>query len=309
LISNLNPVVARWARLVALSTGLLVAITRASVALHELLGHALVGAALGLGVTDVRVSLFGGGEVHVAGEPEGAAAFAFAMSGIFVNLLLMAACLAGARRARGPAVRYALALGAVVNAAGATHYTALGGYHAFGDPAAWPWLAWPGLAALVVLMPLTLRTWARALAGLTGRPLVAGLAVAVALGTLAAYGGAMQIEAALTAEQTQFRALAADEAEHDRAVATERAERARQWEREHPGEPPPDHLLDVRPDEVPRPFPLTVVVLGADVALFALVLWRVRSRGGPPTGPHEALPWGRALLAAALALLLCATVL
>jgi hypothetical protein len=89
-------------------------------------------------------------------------------------------------------------------------------------------------------------------------------------------------------------------------VAQERQRRLAAWSQAHPGEPPPPHLGEIDPDEVPRPFPITAVVLGFDVLVFGWAMTRRRQKGDSPAPPVR---WSWALGAAALALALCAWLL
>lgn len=249
-------------------------VSRLSVGLHEVVGHALPGALLGLGVEGITVTWFGGGRVDFAGSIEGAGAFVVSMGGIFVNVLLCAGAL-GARPWRRTGVAgAALAILAAVNAVSATHYAALGSFYGFGDPARWPWIWPPALVVLVVAVPLGLAVWAQ-----TASPPGRGLrALGVAAVALALYAGGFAAERALASEETQFRALEAEAVAVDRAVEQERARREQAWRDAHPGEEPPPEVVAVEEADVPRPFPLTATVIAFDaLALLAVALRPSRS--------------------------------
>lgn len=287
---------------------LLWAASRVSVSLHELVGHALPGALLGLRVEGVTVTWFGGGRVDFGGSVDGAAALVVGMGGIFVNGVLWAVALglwsrvAGSSTLRSPAAGgagvpllgagssregggreaaappwwpSALAVFAAVNAVGATHYAALGAFYGFGDPAPWPVLWPPSLVLLVLLVPWTLRVWVRTVSPPGHGP----RALILAAIALVLYGGGFAAERALSRGETRFRALEAESVAIDRAVAEEQRRREDSWRRAHPGEEPPPEAIRVATDDVPRPFPLTATVISFDVAaLLVVALRRPRPR-------------------------------
>ncbi|GMV44066.1 MAG: hypothetical protein AMXMBFR64_57820 [Myxococcales bacterium] len=256
-------------RVIRLAAWQLVALfvaARVSVALHELAGHALPALALGLGVEEVSVSWFGGGFVRFgAPVPPGAAAFIVEMGGILLNLVLFLGAASLTRRWRSNA----LAVFAAVNVFGATHYAVLGSFHGFGDPAGWPQVWPPALGLAVIAVPVALAQWLRTLP-LSGRS--RWLAVPVAALALAGYGAGYVAEQAWTAGESEVRALKAESAAVERAVAEERERRRRAWAETHGGEEAPPEIVAVSAEDVPRPFPMTAALILFDgVALVAVV--------------------------------------
>lgn len=255
-------------RAAALQLLLLVIASRVSVALHELIGHALPGAALGLGIDGVRITWFGGGLVDFSGPiPGGPGGFIVEMGGILLNLVLflLATAVLVRRRLRTP-WDTALAVFAAVNAFGATHYAVLGSFYGFGDPAAWPQVWAPSLVLTAAAIPGALAMWVRSLGRSSG-----WFAVPVAALALAGYGAGFLAERALTAGESEFRALQAESVAVERAVDQERERRLQEWSRDHPGEEAPPEVGAVSAADVPRPFPMTAMMLGFDVAALLAV--------------------------------------
>lgn len=297
------------ARLWALSFGALVVWSRASVFLHEAVGHALVWRAWGGNIERIEVALFGGGHVWTdAPPPGGSPVFLFLMAGIFVNAGLGVAFTAAVARALlkgsagNPVVLHLLAWGALLNVAGATHYAALGAFHEFGDPAPYGWLWGPSVALLALGMPAVFHLWARTLRPLLatrGRPL--GLTgVFIAAVPLAAYVGGLALEG------QSFATLRAEDEALARLIALKREEKLAAWRAEHGDEPPPPEVLQVGEEEIERPFPLTAVVLALDALFLGAVLFRRgREEAADPRGGPIRIPWLTPLLAAGVALLVC----
>jgi hypothetical protein len=319
----------RIARLWALGFGALVVWSRLGVLLHEAAGHALVWRAGGGRIARIHVSLFGGGNVRT--DPEVASScpqFLYHMAGIFVNLLLGLA-LAGAlvyllvqdarsrdtpgplshrRTQRRVVAEHLFAWGAVLNFAGAAHYTALGAFYEFGDPAPYPWAWSPAFMLLVLGMPAAFALWARTLRPLVARDRAARLGLAgliVAAVPLGGYTVGLALENRY--RDTAFVALKAERVALERAVAAERARRLEEWRAEHGDEEPPSEVTEVTEEDVERPFPLTALVLALDVLFLGAVL-SVRRRAPGDMRVDQCLrplsiPWLWPLAAAALTLL------
>ena len=326
----------RIARLWAFSFAALVVWSRAGVLLHEAAGHALFWRAGGGRVTGIEVSLFGGGATWIDAGSR-CPPFLFHMAGVFVNLamglglgaalfwLLVRDARSGGRTpgARRLLAEHLLAWGALLSLAGATHYTVLGAFYGFGDPARYRWLWSPALAFLVAATPVTFWAWARTLRPLVGTgtpngpvgprsqgvPRRLGLTGLIIVSVpLAAYATGLALE------NRNFAALRAEEAAIARAVEAERARRLEEWRAEHGDERPPPGVTEVSADEVERPFPLTALVLGLDAVFLgaALFLRRRAASSGQrrrpdPAAPVEEaapVPWACPLAAAAAVLLL-----
>jgi hypothetical protein len=306
----------RVARLWAFSFAALVVWSRAGVFLHEAAGHALFWRAGGGKVTGIEVSLFGGGATWIDAVSR-CPPFLFHMAGVFVNLAMglgLGAALYRllVRDARpggwppGPRrllAEHLLAWGTLLCFAGATHYTVLGAFYGFGDPARYRWLWSPALALLVAATPVTFWAWERTLRPLIprkGRLGFTGLIIAAV--PLAAYASGLGLE------NRNFAALRAEEAAIARAVEAERARRLEEWRAEHGDERPPPGVTEVPVDEVERPFPLTALVLGLDaVFLGATLFWRrgsaLPASAARAEGPVP-VPWAFPLAAAGAVLLL-----
>ena len=320
------------ARLWALSFAALVVWSRLGVFLHETAGHAFVWRAGGGTVSGIEVSLFGGGMIRIDSEVGGRCPqFLFHMAGILVNSALglgMGAALVWLlvrdRRGEparatsgGPLVEHLLAWGALLNLAGATHYTVLGAFYEFGDPAPYPWLWSPALLVLVFATPVTFYLWARTLrpllvqAGTPGRVVrttswtrpgrVPGsslgvTALVVAAIPLVAYVIGLAIENRV--KGTNFRALQAESIAVARAIEEEKARRLREWRAERGDEEPPCEVTEVTEEDIERPFPLTAVVLALDaVFLGAVLFWRRPARPAALPGRADNAPPAEAPMA------------
>lgn len=293
----------QFARLWAFTFGLLVFHARAGVLFHEF-GHAVAALVTGGQVRGISITLFGGGFTAISGPFSDL----FEIAGILVNGILGVAFAVAAvyvLKKNGPRwVAHALAIGAVVNLAGATHYAALSSFYGFGDVAEWPRL-WVG--ALVVFgtgMPTALVIWSRTAAPLVrcrSRTGVAGLLVASVPLTL--YGACLFAEQAVSREHTQFVALRAEEVAVERETERLRKRKLAEWYGEHGLQPPPPEVMAVSPDEVRRPFPLTVTMLALDaVFLLAALLLRWPGRDTEVDEDEPRVPWGGALIAGSGAL-------
>jgi hypothetical protein len=299
----------------------LILTSRLATALHEAVGHALVGAALGAEVREIHVSLFAGGRTAYGfGEGAGgtvARALA-ALGGIAVNLLTGLGALALARRLdRHPAASLVAALFAAVSLLGAIAYATLGGYYGEGDPVAWMddrsagnpiWI--PCLIAAPAACYLAARPYLaiqeRAFPAATPlRRLAVGLATLGAAS--AAYAGLYALEA------EPFAAARASEAAHRRAMeetrGRKREERLARLRAERPElseaelrrevERTP---IPVRPDEAPAKFPLLPLLAIAFAGGGVAALWRTQPRAAEPAALPSFRAVAMSLALAALAL-------
>jgi hypothetical protein len=119
---------------------ILILATRLATFLHELMGHALMAATFGGEVNGVRVSLFGGGKAyyHLKMQSGLYIRFLVAFGGILVNMLSGLLPFIFIRRLKNrPVWTLFLALFGMVSLLGATAYSSLGFYYQVGDPVAW----------------------------------------------------------------------------------------------------------------------------------------------------------------------------
>jgi hypothetical protein len=320
-----TPTWARLAAVCAIAFGAMVTWSRIGVALHEVLGHALVWTVQGGTVADIDVTLFGGGRVRTAGAAApGSSRFLFEMSGIFVNGGLGLALGVGALfllRSRGGAshrvLSHFVAWGAVLNLAGATHYAAIGSFYGYGDAGAYPGVWPPALVLSVLTTPAAILLWSHSLVPIAlveraraddrrrFRPGAPGLVATIV--PLAVYATALYAEQAVSSDRTEFATLRAERVAIARAIAAERRARIEAWRRAHPGEPVPPGLLDLSEADVERPFPFLACVLILDaVFLLAVVLLPVST--GPTRGVVSLSwhGWSWPLVGGAVALGTCA---
>lgn len=123
-------------RLVVLSSCVGLLWSRVTLVLHELLGHAVTASLFGARVTGYHLFVFAGGRVSYRFPDERPGPrLVTSLGGIALELLVGAVALALARRARRPAVRYALASLAVIDAAHGAVYLARGTHYGYGDGA------------------------------------------------------------------------------------------------------------------------------------------------------------------------------
>ena len=123
-------------RLVVLSACVGLLWSRVTLVLHELLGHAVTASLFGARVTGYHLFVFAGGRVSYRFPDERPGPrLVTSLGGIALELLVGAVALALARRARRPAVRYALASLAVIDAAHGAVYLARGTHYGYGDGA------------------------------------------------------------------------------------------------------------------------------------------------------------------------------
>lgn len=277
-----------WRRLLAfdlLLLALLVLSTRLATFLHEGMGHSLSALALGGRVNGIRLTLFGGGNAYYRFDtelgPPGALLVAFA--GILVNLLSGILALRPSRSSEtGSSRDLFLSLFGMVSLLGALSYACLGSYYRVGDPAAWTnrfpasgeWLWVLTLASAPFAAYLGVnRFWARLrpwfpVQGFCSRAAVLALTLGIAG---CAYAGLY-----LWADQ---RSTAIDTPKLAYLQAQERVRKekqealARQLQAAHPdwGEEELRRQIArtpvrVRPDEVPRRFPLMPVLALAQIA-------------------------------------------
>ena len=137
---------------------ILILATRLATFLHELMGHALMVMSFGGHVNGIRVSLFGGGHVYynLLAESDLIAHFLVAFSGIFVNILsgLLSFTLIHRIEKQSRWTLFFVLFG-MVSLLGATAYSALGFYYQEGDPVAWlkepsPYIGWLCIPFLIV---------------------------------------------------------------------------------------------------------------------------------------------------------------
>jgi hypothetical protein len=286
--------------------GLLVLHARVGVLLHEF-GHAAASLAAGGQVLGISLTLFGGGSCM---STPGASRALFSIAGILVNaalgtVLAAVAAILVRRKSRPRWVAQALALGAALNLAGATHYAALSSFYSFGDLANWPRIWVAALVAFAVAMPMGLVLCFRTLAPLVRarfRTGVAGLYIVIV--PLVLYGACLFAEQALSRGRTQFVAFKAEAMAVAREVERTRERKLSEWREEHGSEPPPLEAIAVSADEIKRPFPLMATILALDCVFILaalLVPWRRRDPGTDEPPPR--VPWAKALAAGAAALL------
>jgi hypothetical protein len=310
--------------LFAVSFGSMVVASRVGVILHELAGHALMLLAQGGEVRHISVTYFGGGHVSATrGIAPGTSRFLFDMSGIFVNGILGAMCLAGALavmayaagRRHAALAAHVLAWCAVLNLAGATHYACIGSYYSYCDSGAYPGVWAPALALLLIGMPVGVLLWSRTLAPLLAsfekragekRPVRIGAAgLVLASATLLTYLGGLLAEQRLTASRTQFATLQAQTIAIAREMERVRQDRIRTWRQEHGSKPIPKAIVNVTEEEIDKPFPLLPLVLIYDALLILVALlvpWRLRDEKQQLLAAHS---WAAPPVAAAGLLLLC----
>ncbi len=127
---------ARLLRLVALSACVGLLWSRVTLVLHELVGHALTASLFGARITGYHLFVFAGGRVSYRFPDERPVPrLVTSLGGIALELLIAAVALALARRARRPALRFALASLAVIDGAHAAVYLARGTHYGYGDGA------------------------------------------------------------------------------------------------------------------------------------------------------------------------------
>jgi hypothetical protein len=119
---------------------ILILATRLATFLHELMGHALMAVIFGGDVNGVRVSLFGGGRVYYNLNAQSGlyVHFLVAFGGIIVNILSGLLPFIFIRRFNNnPIWTLFFILFGMVSLLGAIAYSALGFYYQVGDPVAW----------------------------------------------------------------------------------------------------------------------------------------------------------------------------
>jgi hypothetical protein len=123
-------------RLVALSACLGLLWSRVTLVLHELVGHAMTASLFGAHITGYHLFVFAGGRVSYRFPDERPGPrLVTSLGGIALELLVAALALALARRARRPALRFALASLAVIDGTHAAVYLARGTHYGYGDGA------------------------------------------------------------------------------------------------------------------------------------------------------------------------------
>ena len=291
---NIHGAVPSWGSLLLFDLFLiavLILATRFTTFLHELIGHAFVAGGFGARVNGVQVSLFGGGRVHYhfGGDPGLIVRFLIAFGGIIVNILSgLLAFVIIRRLSKQPSWVLFLILFGMVSLLGAIAYCALGFYYNQGDPVAWAQGAccqggWFWIPFLVI-SPFVSFFAVKAYSNLNeawfptktylGRVRI----MILTLGTAACvYAGLYE----LTGEKSV--ALDAPSAAYERAreevMKGKKEALFRRLRESHPelSETEVQRLVErtpiiIRPDEVPKRFPLkpVIAILYAGGALMAL---------------------------------------
>lgn len=290
--------------------------TRLATLLHEFLGHAFAVMLSGGGVNAVRVSLLGGGQVlhnlpDVAGTP---VRVFVALSGIAVNLITGALVLYRFRRpSNGRLLSGFWILFAGASLLGGTAYAALGFYYGQGDPVAWmergsdslAWASIPFLTAAPFLGYAAVKAFSEWIAhwfpskSFSGRLIIL---VLTAGAVAAAYAGLYQATGA------RSRAMDAPQAafvEAKRQVVQAKEEALAEHLRRTSPNLSEDRILkivkrtpiEVRPEEVPRKFPLKAALAFLYAFGGAASLYRSR----PPGPGRRGLTDGALILAVAIA--------
>lgn len=249
--------------------------TRLATILHEFLGHAFATLISGGVVSAVRVSLLGGGQVLYS-LPDGTGTpvrFFVALSGIAVNLITGALVLYLFRRPlKGDLLNGFWILFAGASLLGGSAYAALGFYYGQGDPVAWMgkgsngvgWACVPFLTASPFLGYAAVKAFSSWVAhwfpstSFSGRLMVLALTAGAAA---TAYAGLYQATGArsramdapqaayIEAERLVVRAKEEALADHlRRTIPGLSQDRIREIVERTP--------IEVRPEEVPRKFPL-----------------------------------------------------
>ena len=271
-----------WPYLLILDLFLLAALivaTRLATFLHEVIGHGLFAAAFKGEVSGIRVSLFGGGHAyyHFNRELGLTGSFLVAMGGILINLLSGAAAFRWFYTSQSRS-SWALfsALFGMVSLLGALTYACLGFYYGIGDPIAWikeplrvEWLFVPALLAspfvswfAVRSFFLLIQPWFPA-KGFSDRLVVLVITLGVSVAAYAAlYGVTGQRSTALDTPKLAYE-RAKEEVRMKKRVDLSRIVREihpewseaelQQWLERVP--------IAVRPEEIPKGFPLVPVLL------------------------------------------------
>ena len=309
---------------------------RAATALHEVVGHGAVAAALGATVRGFDLTLLGGGQAHYGFGP-GVGAFARAATaagGVAVTVVAGALALIAAGRVRLPWGIFWAVLG-IESVLSSTSYVAKGLYYGVGDAASVVW-AIDGPRALLDLQLGNGRLWIVFTAAL---PLLTALALGVylplqdrffpprnGLGRLRTT--ALTVGLVAVAYFALFRAADRYVAPQDPAALQARWEGARelafrqqrtlsvldQLRAENPGVP--DDVLRGEaaqqmkrtpspPSEVPRALPLGVILVLLEIGGTVAIVFRLRPEGAAPAlrfEPAHAAYAGAAAAAVLLAL-------
>ena len=286
---------------------ILILATRLATFLHELMGHTLMAVAFGGHVDGIRVSLFGGGHAYYRLNMESGLIVRFLVSfgGIIVNLasgLLPLICIR--RLGKRPGWDLFLILFAIVSLLGAIAYCALGFYYDQGDPVAWlkgasqplRWLWVPFLIISPIVSYFAIKSYiilnetlfpARSFLGRSGTMFITlGITVVLYAGL---YGLTGQSSVAVDSPSLAFQRA------EDKVRETKKDRVFRKIRESHPelSEAEVRRLVErtpiiIRPDEVPKKFPLKPVIaaLYAIGALFALG----HVRGGMRAAPVRITP-------------------
>jgi len=330
----------RWriVRLWAFVFSMLVIWSRLGVFLHEAAGHALAWWLWGGSVDSIEVYLFAGGIVRRGHFPAcECPEFIFCMAGLFVQIILGAAlAIIVAFSIRGKAevtyrratILHVLAWGAGLNLIGALHYSLLGAFYGYGDSAGYSWLFLPSLLLIFIFAPVTIYLWVKTL----GPFLVSGIPKTEDNGNVFStrrrlgltgvlifavpaliYLSGLALETKYTGKS--FASLRAEGVATERAIEEKKKEKLNTWRETHGDKPPPPEVIEVKEEEIDKPFPLMYVIFGLDLllALFFLFLplrfYTLRSGSsfsGSEGKRHKIrIPWVTPLAAALLALFLC----
>jgi hypothetical protein len=273
--------------------------TRLATLLHELLGHALTAVVAGGHVEGIRVSLFGGGRVYyqLGAETGSTAHFFVTCGGLMTNLATgLLVFLLLKKFAERPGLTLFMILFGMVSFMGALAYAALGFYYLEGDPGAWighnsthgPWLSVPFLMISPLAAYIGVKSYADWIE--TFFPLPTMFARLILFLATLGVTGMLYMGLYKWTAQTSV-ALDSPIRAHMRAEQNIRKEKAEAIYRRYKSARPElteeeirvlveQTPIVVRPEEIPKKFPLKPVI----ALLFVLggigALWRVEPRGG-----------------------------
>lgn len=222
------------ARLCLFATLFVLLSSRATLVLHEVVGHGLTATAFGARITGLYMFVFAGGRVSYAFPDDGdRGRLATSLGGIALELVLGLGALFAARRARpGTAARFSLVTFFAIDAAHAALYLARGAHYGYGDGALLASRVGVGARTAIVIGASAIAVTVAAVAGARLGAIAAGWIVGSPRGAVLALFGAfivaLAVQAGLAlAELRLFPDPAYASIMEDRATAAAKREVAR----------------------------------------------------------------------------------
>lgn len=287
----------RLSRIFVLACLTALAISRASLLVHELVGHGAVAQAIGAKVVGWYLFLFGGGRVSYDTSTLGVGPrLVIALGGITLELVLGGAALALWRRPRSSLARFAVFAFGASNVVHGLVYLARGTHYAYGDGALlartlgasrWPIVALASVAAIVAI-GLSARDLGAQLATWLDLPRVrlAGAALAIVLGAGLVHGALAQAELRFFPDPAYVRTMENESRARARAELAAQLEAARR-RGEAPPTPDQEKAMLEALERERRPWPLDLVLLPAMLVALGIGLSRGTRRDPPRAGETE----------------------